>query len=112
MLVARDDGVPFSSQVALGGQLRAQLPRVALQVVERGRRRAAPGGGASSRTGRLSRAYFASASLWTLEAERALGAAAAGAPRLATVAEPTRLASFWHVHLLRALRCSGSVTHA
>ena len=50
--------------------------------------------------------------LWTLEAERALGAAAAGAPRLATVAEPTLLASFWHVHLLRALRCSGSVTHA
>ena len=50
--------------------------------------------------------------LWTLEAEHALGAAAAGAPRLATGAEPTRLASFWHVHLLRALRCSGSVTHA
>ena len=43
--------------------------------------------------------------LWTLEAERPLGAAAAGAPRLATGAEPTRLASFWHVHLLRALRC-------
>ena len=70
------------------------------------------GGGASSRTGPLSRAYFASASLWTLEAERALGAAAACAPRLATGAEPTWLASFWHVHLLRALRCSGSVTHA
>ena len=37
--------------------------------------------------------------LWTLEAERPLGAAAAGAPHLATGAEPTRLASFWHVHL-------------
>jgi hypothetical protein len=47
-----------------------------------------------------------------LEAEHALGAAAAGAPRLATGAEPTRLASFWHVHLLKALRCSGSATHS
>ena len=61
---------------------------------------------------RFGRAYFASASLWTLEAGCALGAAAACAPRLATDAEPTRLASFWHVHLLRALRCSGSVTHS
>ena len=36
------------------------------------------------------------ASSWTLEAERALGAAAVGAPRRATGAEPTRLARFWH----------------
>ena len=48
-----------------------------------------------------------------LEADkRPLGAAAAGALRLATGAEPTRLASFCHVHLLRALRCSGLATHA
>ena len=36
MLVARDDGVPLPAQVALGGQLRAQLPRVALEVVDPG----------------------------------------------------------------------------
>ena len=73
--------------------------------------RAATGGGASSRTGRSNRAYFVSASSRTLKAERTLSAAIV-APRLATGAEPTQLASFWHVHPLRVLRCSGSATHA